>query len=410
MSSNAAERSFVFAGLAIVAATYGLARYAYGLFLPDMRADFAMSSSLAGGVAAVSYGGYLVATLAGSAMSGAVGPRLPVVLGGAAATIGMALIAAADDVWTLALGAFVAGASPGLAYPPLSDATLRLVAQPRQGRAYAVVNSGTSAGVVLAGPLALWAGADWRLAWAAFAVFALAATLWNAKLLPSGPFGGDAAKLPKLRPRWFARRGSGMLFAAAAVFGAATSVYWTFAVDFLERAAGMSADAGRAFWVVIGVAGFIGAMAGDAARRFGLRAAFRMSALSFPAAVGLLLLAGVGADGNAGNAGSAGGWEWAGGWVGWEWEWVGVGVSGVLFGGGFILTTGLFGLWSMRLFPDRPSAGFGATFFLISAGQLLGPPLGGYCADEFGLTATFLATLAVGVVSAALGPGKETEK
>ncbi|HEX5700401.1 MAG TPA: hypothetical protein VFX77_07105, partial [Rubrobacter sp.] len=35
-------------GLALIAVTYGLARFAYGLFLPDMREAFDLSPSLLG--------------------------------------------------------------------------------------------------------------------------------------------------------------------------------------------------------------------------------------------------------------------------------------------------------------------------------------------------------------------------
>ena len=379
-SGAGAELQFVFAGLAIVAATYGLARYAYGLFLPAIQDELGLSAATSGVIAALSYGGYLLATLAGSAFSGSLGPRLPVVLGGAAAAGGMALISVAENPWTLAAGVLIAGASPGLAYPPLSDATLRLVRREKQSRAYAVVNSGTSAGVVLAGPLALWAGADWRAAWGMFALLAALAAVWNARLLPSGPYGGCASALPRLRPRWFRRDGAGALFGSAGAFGAVTSVYWTFAPDFLLEESPLSEFSVRLFWIVIGVAGFGGALAGDLVRRFGLRAVFRAASLAVPAATALLLAA----DGTGTAL-----------------------LSGALFGAAFILTTGLFGIWSMNVFPDRPSAGFGAAFFLISAGQMLGPPLGGYCADHFGLTVTFAASLAAGIVAAWLGPKRD---
>lgn len=369
------------AGLAIVASTYGLARYAYGLFLPEIQADLGLTATAAGAIASASYAGYLIATLAGSALSGITGPRLPVVLGGAAATAGMAVIAASDSAWSLAVGVLIAGTSPGLAYPPLSDAVLRLVARPQQSRSYAVINSGTSVGVILAGPLALWAGADWRIAWLVFAAFALMATLWNAWLLPTGPYGGSAQDLPRLRPAWFMRDGAGPLFLSATVFGSVTSIYWTFAVDFLADATLLSDFMVKLFWVVIGIAGFAGATAGDLVGRFGLKRVFRLASFAVPAAVVLLLI-------DPGALSS-------------------VLVSGALFGGAFILVTGLFGIWSMHVFHDRPSAGFGATFFLISAGQMIGPPIGGYWADLFGLQATFLAAALLSAAGAFLGPRKD---
>ena len=173
------------AGLAIVASTYGLSRYTYGLFVPEIQAAFDLTTASMGLIGSASYLGYLVATLFGSTVSGVLGPRLPVVLGGLAAAGGMALIALAPNTWVLVLGIMLAGTSPGLAYPPLSDAVMQLIAEPQQNRTYAVINSGTSVGVIIAGPAALLAADDWRLAWAGFALFAAAATAWNASLMPS---------------------------------------------------------------------------------------------------------------------------------------------------------------------------------------------------------------------------------
>ena len=48
-------------GLAMIAVTYGLARFAYGLFLPDMREAFDLPSALLGTIGALSYVGYCAA-------------------------------------------------------------------------------------------------------------------------------------------------------------------------------------------------------------------------------------------------------------------------------------------------------------------------------------------------------------
>lgn len=370
--------SLIPAGLAIVASTYGLARYAYGLFLPNIQADFQLSTAVLGLIAGGSYAGYLVATLAGSAMSGVLGPRLPVVLGGLFATLGMTLIGVATDPWLLTLGVVVAGSSPGLAYPPLSDAVVRMVRVPRQNRAYAVINSGTSLGVVIAGPIALLAGVDWRWAWLCFAGFAFASTLWNGWLLPVGAFGGTRARLPRLHWGWFVHDRSAALFLSATLFGVVTSVYWTFAVDLLWRFGALTEFQTRAFWVLIGIAGFLGGFAGDLVTRFGLRRVFRVAVLGTALSFACLIA-------EPSSAGLAS-------------------FSGVLFGGTFILVTGLFGIWSVNVFQDRPSAGFGATFFLISAGQLVGPIIAGQIAGAASLVLAFQVALALCVLNAFIVP------
>lgn len=370
------------AGLAIVAATYGLARYTYGLFVPDIQQDLGVSTATLGVIASGSYAGYLVATVFGSAISGVVGPRLPVILGGLAAALGMAMMALAEDVTLFACGVILAGTSPGLAYPPLSDAVMRLIAEPRQNRTYAVINSGTSVGVILAAPAALLAASDWRMAWMGFAIFAAVATVWNAFLMPSGGYRcRHGTALPSLHWRWFLGESSTRLFTAAAVFGIATAVYWTFAVDLLVRAGGMAENQSRLFWLLIGAAGLLGGAAGDLVRRIGLRRTFRSGVTAVTLAIAVPAI-----------------WPEATGLAY---------VSGLVFGAGFILVTGLFGIWSVHVFHDRPSAGFGATFFLISGGQLVGPALAGLVASHAGLAHAFLGAAAGCAVAVLLGPRRD---
>lgn len=372
------------AGLAIVASTYGLSRYTYGLFVPEIQAAFDLTTASMGLIGSASYLAYLAATLFGSTVSGVLGPRLPVVLGGLAAAGGMALIALAPNTWVLVLGIMLAGTSPGLAYPPLSDAVMQLIAEPQQNRTYAVINSGTSVGVIIAGPAALLAADDWRLAWAAFALFAAAATAWNASLMPSH---GRAAAQQKaqtpqrLRWRWLVGEKSHRLFAAATAFGLVSAVYWTFAVDLLGKTGSLPAGGSRVFWIAIGVAGLLGGAAGDLTRRIGLRTTFRCALVGIAAAIAALAI-----------------------WPSWQ---PAVYASGLLFGGTFILITGLFGIWSVNVFQERPSAGFGATFFLISAGQLVGPAAAGLAADRIGLPATFLISAAACCAIIAVGPRRD---
>ncbi|HLT60041.1 MAG TPA: YbfB/YjiJ family MFS transporter, partial [Microlunatus sp.] len=51
-------------GAAMIAVTFGLARYGYGLLLPDMRDELSLSSGAAGLIASGTYAAYLIANLA----------------------------------------------------------------------------------------------------------------------------------------------------------------------------------------------------------------------------------------------------------------------------------------------------------------------------------------------------------
>ncbi|WP_189056781.1 MFS transporter [Longimycelium tulufanense] len=371
-------------GVLMIAVSYGLARYTYGLFVPGIRAELDLSTRVLGLIASGSYASFLLASAVTAVIAARTGPRLPVVIGAVTAAGGMLLIGLSHSTELLALGVILAGASPGWAYTPFSDAVVRLVPRKAQDRTYAIINSGTGFGVLVAGPVALWMGTQWRSAWIVFAVLALAAALWNGLLLPSGahrsedPAGGAA--VPKLRWSWLVGKKSVRLFAVAVVLGISTSAYWTFAVDAITRAQGTgggdTATLGPLFWTVVGVAGIGGAVAGDAVQRLGLH--ISLAATVFAIAVAIALLAAL------------------------PTSWPAVICSAVLFGIAFIAVTGILGVWSIAVFRDRPSAGFGTTFFLISLGQFVGPSLFAVIAGATSLRTAFtwaaVITLAVLVV------------
>ncbi|WP_299819533.1 MFS transporter [uncultured Roseibium sp.] len=356
-------RSVTAAGLAMVAVTYGLARYCFGLFLPEIRLEFGLSPEMIGLIAGASYMGYLAATFAGSWLSTAVGPRLPILLGGFAAASGMAIIGAAPDPWILALGVFIAGTSPGLSYPPFSDVIVRYTEQRRQNSVYAWINSGTGFGVAFAGPLALYAGEDWRLAWLVFAAVALVVTFWNMATLPRRTVVPGKTAM-KVSLGFLFHRAARPLFVAALLFGVITAVFWTYAVELLWTLTGNPRDA-VLFWIVLGIAGVTGCFAGGFVNRWGLRRTFLVLALAVGAAIGALPLL-----------------------IGTR---LGIYLSAASFGTGFIVMTALFGMWSMRIFRETPSIGFGFTFFLLSLGQGVGPVVGGFMIPVIGHSALFVA-------------------
>jgi predicted MFS family arabinose efflux permease len=157
-------------GLATIALTYGLARFAYGLFWPETREAHELSETAFGLMGVGSYAGYCFAILGALVFTSRAGPRFMVVAAGAVAVVGMAVVASAPTAWVLALGILVAGSSSGLASPPLGEAMLTTIREGLQDRANALINSGTSVGVALSGPAALLVTEQWRIAWFAFAL------------------------------------------------------------------------------------------------------------------------------------------------------------------------------------------------------------------------------------------------
>ncbi|HZC14209.1 MAG TPA: MFS transporter [Thermoleophilaceae bacterium] len=357
------------AGVGSVAVGYGLARYGYGLFLPDLRAEFGLSRAALGLIASTAYASYLLAVISAGALTARFGPRLVVVAGGALAAAGMVVIAVAPSGLVLASGVFIAGASGGLVFPPFGDVVIDLLPLRSQSRALATISSGTGWGVLLAAPVALLAGDAWRMAWLAFTAVAILATLWAGRAVPD--LLDDATKRDtqeRLQVSWFLCPRSGPLLAGALLVGLAASVYWTFAVD-LAAQADLGRDGARLLLGVVGAASIVGSLGGDLLERLGGRSALAIGALAMAAALALLASSGIG--------------------------WVGAVVSAAAFGAAYNLIVALQTIWSARVFADRPAVGLGAVMFVLSVGLLAGPPLAGALADQASLSAAFFAAAAL---------------
>jgi predicted MFS family arabinose efflux permease len=276
----------------------------------------------------------------------------------------MALIGIASNPWLLGLGLMLAGASPGWAYPPMPGVAEAVLPSDRRERALAWINAGTSFGVLISGPLALWAGANWRLAWLLFAGLALLAVGWYWRQLPTEPWKREDQPSVPWQWRWFTKLPVVRLLIVALITGVTSSIFWTFAVDVLVTAGGISSAMSTTFWVVVGVAGILGAQAGQLIERYGLSLVLRGT-------VGLLAaaLAGLGFFPSI--------------------LLVGLG-SGLFFGFGFIMMTGILAIWSSRLFPALPSVGLGTALLLTGSGQVVGPWLAGLLIDRISLPPVFI--------------------
>ena len=366
------------AGIGVIAMSFGMARYGFGLLAPDIRTSFGLTSGALGLLAAASYIAYLAATVTAGVLSAHLGARAIVGAGGACAIAGMTLAGLAQSPTALFAGLLVAGASAGLVFPPFSDIVAHRFPGSQSGRILSAISSGTGWGVALAAPVALLAGADWRLAWLLFAMIAAAATAWALVVLPGRDEAGGPAGDVVLRPSWFVCPRSGPLLLGGLLVGLASSVFWTFSVDHLVTDGGLSTTQSRIFLAVVGVASVGGSLGGDAVRRLGGGATFVL-ALAVEAAALLLL-------------GLAPAHE-------------GVPVlAAVMFGAAYNVVVAVQVIWSGRVYSARPSAGLAATVAMNALGLLLGPPLLGAVADQTGFGAVFAAAGLLLLATAALAP------
>lgn len=371
------------AGLSLIAVCYGLARFAYGLFVPVWRMEFGFDSATAGAIASSSYVGYCVAIVVATIATARWGAHPVAVTAGVTAALGTGLIAAAPNAGVLAVGVVVAGSSTGLASPPLADAVAHWVAADRTDRVQTVINAGTGLGVMVSGPVALLADQSWRIAWCAFALAAVAVTVWTAVAVPQHNRSGPASDLPwrTLLPTRWLPAGAVRLLAAAAAMGVGSSAVWTFGRD-LVVTTGVSPTTSTVMWIVLGGAGLLGALTGDLAARAGLDRAWIAAMLALAAAT-------------AGLAVAAGSHPV-------------IFSAAAIFGAVYIALTGVLLLWGIRVYPDRPAFGVGAAFLLIAVGQALGAPLLGLLIDVITPTSAFVTAAATLVVGAAIHPRPRT--
>jgi len=358
------------AGFALTAVAYGLARFAYGLLLPQIRAELALGTVTAGWIGSTGFATYCAGIMAAFVAVPRLGARAVALAAGLCATTGLALAAIALSPPLLGGAIALAGLSTGLASPPLAATVAHHVPVAGRSRANGAINAGTAAGIVLSGLAVLVFTAAWRELYLAFAAIGAAVTLWLWRVMPGKASEGFLAgclsmRVPGLAP----------LCIAAAIMGAASTAIWTFGADILREQLGFSDRRIAAAWIVLGATGLAGVATGLGTDRFGIAAVHRMSLALMGVALGCLAVAQCAAFLPFAAMG--------------------------LFGTGYIVSSGALLLWGVTLFPERADMGLGLPFLMIAAGQTAGAPLFGSLLKTAGTPAA-LAVAAGLMVCAAI--------
>ncbi|KAF0676675.1 MFS transporter [Profundibacterium mesophilum] len=369
------------AGFAATAIGYGPARMGFGLFVPEFRETFELSTSTIGFISSLGFFGFLLGLLLAQLLLNLRGPEAPVVVGLAAAAAGMAIIAAAPGPMILAGGVFLAATSAGFAWTPFNDAVHRKVRQSDRPAALATVSTGTSFGVCVAGLTALGplvGGISWRYCWAGFAAAAVLVLIGNLMSLR------QVEKSPHATPRggWrHLRHGKARpLFLTAFVFGTSSAIYIAFAADHARGTGGPeglpAAAAPALIFVSYGIFGLIGLGAGRLRARLGLSRLLRLSMAAGACSALLIAFAAT--------------------------SWAGLIASAGLQGIHVMVTSALIASWSEELFPSLPSLSFTAALLAMAAGSVLGAALGGVAADAVGPAIMFLGAALLPAAAALL--------
>jgi predicted MFS family arabinose efflux permease len=350
-------------GAAMVAMSFGLARYGYGLLLPEMRSELGLSPNAAGLISSGTYASYLVANIAVISVTSRWGARTAIALAAALGAGGMAVVAAAHSAAVLAVGVVVAGAASGLAYPPYADLVATEVPLRRRDLAWSAISSGTGWGVAVAGPIAIVAGERWRVAWLLFVALSIGIGVLAVRLAPPQRAVARQAR-PQLSWTWFLCPRSRPLLLSAVLVGTGSAVWWVFSVDSL-RDAGIGADSARIAYAVCGAAGILASGSGAVFSRLGLRAGYLVACTLLGASLAVLGLA-------TANLGAAL-------------------IAAVLFGAFFNAVVAAQGIWSSRVFADHPAAGLAAVNTALTLGTLIGPILAGVAIAGLGFESTLVA-------------------
>ncbi|MEN7536984.1 MFS transporter [Aurantiacibacter flavus] len=360
-------------GFGLIALCYGFARFAFGLFLPQIDAELDLGSSLSGVISGGSFAGYCIAIIAAAALTERLGARIVAISAAMLAAIGMAGIALAPSPAFLAFAVIVAGLSTGLASPPMAAAVVAAVRADRQDATNTFINAGTSAGVALSGPIALAMNGQWRTTFAIFAGLAVVLAAVASVALPSTRGSASSIGLPRIT------KPLGSLIVATFLIGMASTAIWSFGGQLVSQNLGWGPTGTAILWSGIGTGGIIGAWAGSLVSRFGLQRIH----LLFCGAVAATIAA-------VGSGVAMAGLVLA---------------SGALFGAAYVMLSGVYLIWGVQALPERPATGLTIGFLTLAIGQTVGASLFGLLLGGPGMGTAIIAFAAIAMAAGVVRPG-----
>lgn len=368
---------FALLGAALIAISFGLARFAFGLFVPPIRDDLGLTPYVIGVIGALPLVSFLLATLVAPVATDRLGARAAAVLSGVFGTVGFALIAVSKDATLLGIGVFACGICTGLMMPALTAAMQALVKRSVHGRVSATMNAGTSVGVAVAVPVVLLMAGEWRFAYAVFAVLAGIGALAAGYFIPSVSriLPANAVPPPISELQWWRLA---RLSSFAFVMGFISAAYWIFAPDLVVSLGDLAPGWTGWLWLAVGLAGLSGAIVADLADRNNPPITHALMLMMLSASLALLAA-------SPGNILLAT-------------------FSALIFGASYMSLTGLYLLTGIRLLPSRLSMGPVLPFMACALGQAVGSPVVGALVDEIGYADTFSTFAALGILVAVLSP------
>jgi MFS family permease len=257
----------VAAGSFVLFSCLGLARFAYTVILPAMRAGLELPYDRMGLIGTANFIGYLGAVLLSPVLVRLVRPRFTIAAALLLIAAGMLGISRAESLSAVAFLYAVVGLGSGFANIPMMVLVTYWFHSEQRGKAAGLVIGGNGIGIMFAGfviPLLNQSfGADgWRIGWLVLGLLSLAIAACAGLLLrnnPSGmglePVGRPLTVSPdKIAPRKVRGEGKilmrlGLLYL---IFGATFMVYGTFIVTTMVQEYGFSEQKAGLFWSWVG--------------------------------------------------------------------------------------------------------------------------------------------------------------
>ena len=363
------------AAFALTAVSYGLARFAFGLLLPQIRTELSLDIGTTGWIGSSAFVAYCIGVCITFMVSQACSPRAIAFAAGLASTVGMVIITLSTTGWALGMGVALAGLSTGLTSPPLATAVALRLDEAHRPKANAIINAGTAAGIVFSGLASLIALAGWRELYGLFAAISCVVTVWVWCAVPTGR---EPTTSGPVSLAIFKRPGMLALCTGSLLMGSSSTAIWTFGGSLLRDEFNFTQRDIAWIWVALGLAGVAGAMTGAFVQRFGLLRVHRMSLLGMAAGIIGLSFTSISAA-----------FAFA---------------SVALFGASYITSSGAYLIQGIRLLPERPDLGLGIPFLILASGQSAGAPLFGALLTGWGAGVALAAFAGVALLAGSIRP------
>jgi predicted MFS family arabinose efflux permease len=337
------------------------ARFSFGLLLPAMKSDLAISYGLAGWLGTINLFGYLIGTIFATSASLRVPPHRLIQVGVLLSTIGLSLLASTRSTSGLLIGMALGGIGGASAWIPAPVVAASVFPPEQRGFAMGLCSAGIGMGIVVVTACTTLARhitgnpGLWRPMWLAEAVFGAVITVLTFILLHPVPIAaGSPPQISVLQkvPMWWAPT------AAYTCFGLGYVLFATYVVAALEQDAGFTAGQAARVFALMGVGNAVGALwIGRLSDRIGRRDTM----------IACFALSGVGCVAVLSGAEPL--------------------VSVATFGFGFGMSGAVVSIASYigdHVRPHEFSAAFGVVTACFGVSQMIGPRLGGWMADRFG--------------------------